>query len=112
MFVLNAVDGCMPIDLGVGTTEDLDEERRVLYVAMTRARDGLHLIMPQRFFTHGQAARGDRHVYASRTQFIPASILANFEQTSWPTGHAAEDPRRQPKVRVDIGARMRAPMWK
>jgi DNA helicase-2/ATP-dependent DNA helicase PcrA len=78
---------------------------------MTRAKDGLHLIMPQRFFTHGQAARGDRHVYASRSRFIPSSILGNFEQTSWPAGRAAEDPRRQPQVRVDIGARMRG-MWK
>jgi DNA helicase-2/ATP-dependent DNA helicase PcrA len=111
VFVLNAVDGCIPIDLGVGTTEDIEEERRLLYVAMTRAKDGLHLIMPQRFFTHGQAARGDRHVYASRSRFIPSSILGNFEQTSWPAGRAAEDPRRQPQVRVDIGARMRG-MWK
>ena len=111
VFVLNAVDGCIPIDLGVGTTEDLEEERRLLYVAMTRAKDGLHLITPQRFFTHGQAARGDRHVYASRTRFIPGSILDAFEQTSWPVGSAAEDPRRQPQVRVDIGARMRG-MWK
>ncbi|TIW94494.1 MAG: ATP-dependent helicase, partial [Mesorhizobium sp.] len=83
VFVLNTVDGCIPIDLAVGSKEDIDEERRLLYVAMTRAKDGLHLVMPQRFFVHGQAARGDRHVYASRTRFIPASILGAFEQTSW-----------------------------
>jgi DNA helicase II / ATP-dependent DNA helicase PcrA len=49
----------------------IEEERRLLYVAMTRAQDDLHLIVPQRFFTHGQNAQGDRHVYASRTRFIP-----------------------------------------
>jgi hypothetical protein len=38
---------------------------------MTRARDDLHLVIPQRFFTHGQNAQGDRHVYAPRTRFIP-----------------------------------------
>ncbi|RUW74401.1 ATP-dependent helicase, partial [Mesorhizobium sp. M4B.F.Ca.ET.049.02.1.2] len=66
VFVLNTVDGCIPIDLGVGSKEDIEEERRLLYVAMTRAKDRLHLVMPQRFFVHGQAARGDRHVYAAR----------------------------------------------
>jgi DNA helicase-2/ATP-dependent DNA helicase PcrA len=111
VFVLNTVDGCIPIDLGVGSKEDIDEERRLLYVAMTRAKDGLHLVTPQRFFTHGQAARGDRHVYASRTRFIPASILHAFEQTSWASVQAKDDPRRQPQVRVDLGARMRG-MWK
>jgi DNA helicase II / ATP-dependent DNA helicase PcrA len=111
VFILNAVDGCIPIDLGVGTKQEIDEERRLLYVAMTRAKDGLHLVTPQRFYTHGQAARGDRHVYASRTRFIPGSVLDTFEQMSWSTTRQAEDPRRQPQVRVDIGARMRG-MWK
>lgn len=111
VFVLNTVDGCIPIDLAVGSKEDIDEERRLLYVAMTRAKDGLHLVMPQRFFVHGQAARGDRHVYASRTRFIPASILGAFEQTSWASVQAKDDPRRQPQVHVDLGARMRD-MWK
>ncbi|WP_027152629.1 ATP-dependent helicase [Mesorhizobium sp. WSM2561] len=111
VFVLNTVDGCIPIDLAVGSKEDIDEERRLLYVAMTRAKDGLHLVMPQRFFVHGQAARGDRHVYASRTRFISASILGAFEQTSWASVQAKDDPRRQPQVRVDLGARMRD-MWK
>lgn len=111
VFVLNTVDGCIPIDLGVGSKEEIDEERRLLYVAMTRAKDSLHLVMPQRFFVHGQAARGDRHVYASRSRFIPASILGAFEQTAWAGVQARNDPRRQPQVRIDLGARMRG-MWK
>ena len=83
----------------------------MLYVAMTRAKDNLHLVVPQRFFTHGQSVQGDRHVYASRTRFIPASILGAFEQTSWASVHAKDDPRHRPDVRVDLGARMRG-MWK
>src|SRR5947207_2911571 len=71
VFVLNVVDGCIPSDLGIGTSAELEEERRLLYVAMTRAKDDLHLIVPQRFLTHGQHAQGDRHVYAARTRFIP-----------------------------------------
>jgi DNA helicase-2/ATP-dependent DNA helicase PcrA len=74
VFVLNVVDGCIPSDLGAGTTAEIEEERRLLYLAMTRARDDLHLLVPQRFFTHGQNAQGDRHVYASRTRFIPDEL--------------------------------------
>src|SRR5262249_21544726 len=54
VFVLNVVDGCIPSDLGAGSSDDIEEERRLLYVAMTRAKDDLHLVVPQRFFTHGQ----------------------------------------------------------
>ena len=111
VFVLNAVDGCIPVDLSVGSTEEIDEERRLLYVAMTRAKDSLHLVTPQRFYVHGQAARGDRHVYASRTRFIPAALLGDFQQTSWAPVPKADETPRHPQVRVDLGARMRG-MWK
>ena len=56
VFVLNVVDGCIPSDLGTGTTAEIEEERRLLYVAMTRAKEDLHLIAPQRFFAHQQPA--------------------------------------------------------
>lgn len=111
VFMLNVVDGCIPSDLGVGTTQEIEEERRLLYVGMTRARDSLTLITPQRFFTGGQHKQGDRHVYASRTRFIPAALLKLFETTTWPKVSAAASERSARPVRVDIGARMRG-MWK
>jgi DNA helicase-2/ATP-dependent DNA helicase PcrA len=112
VYVLNVVDGCMPSDLGAGSSAELEEERRLLYVAMTRARDDLHLMVPQRFFTHGQSAQGDRHVYASRTRFIPDRLLHLFEKTVWPLavpGAAAHSASSGP--RIDVGARMRG-MWR
>ncbi|NGO54631.1 ATP-dependent helicase [Allomesorhizobium camelthorni] len=111
VFVLNAVDGCIPIDLATGEEADIEEERRLLYVAMTRAKDSLHLVTPQRFYTHGQASRGDRHVYASRTRFIPASILENFSQVSWSDRRDPRAGAARPEVQVDLGARMRG-LWK
>ncbi|MCJ8151968.1 MULTISPECIES: ATP-dependent helicase [Shinella] len=111
VFMLNVVDGCIPSDLGVGTTAELEEERRLLYVGMTRARDYLTLITPQRFFTHGQNAQGDRHVYASRTRFIPATLLQYFETTTWPKVSAAASERSANQIRVDVRERMRS-MWK
>ncbi|MDQ7251145.1 ATP-dependent helicase [Dongia sedimenti] len=91
VFVLNTVDGCIPADLGVGSRDEIEEERRLLYVAMTRAKDQLHLITPRQFFTHGQPAMGDRHVTAARTRFIPARLLEHFEQVSWPKVTASSD---------------------
>jgi DNA helicase II / ATP-dependent DNA helicase PcrA len=91
VFVLNVVDGCIPSDLGAGMTAELEEERRLLYVAMTRAKDDLHLVVPQRFFTHRQNAKCDRHVYAGRTSL-------------------GASPAKQ-SLRVDVGAKMRQ-MWR
>jgi DNA helicase-2/ATP-dependent DNA helicase PcrA len=111
VFMLNVVDGCIPSDLGTGTTEDIEEERRLLYVAMTRAKDSLTLVMPQRFFTGGQHAQGDRHIYASRTRFIPATLLQFFETATWPAVSAAATERSARQIRIDVAARMKT-MWK
>src|SRR3982074_1548018 len=67
--VLNVVDGCIPSDMSTAASEEIEEERRLLYVAMTRAKEHLHLLIPQRFYPHNQVKSGDRHVYASRSRF-------------------------------------------
>ncbi len=109
--VLNVVDGCIPSDLGTGSAHELDEERRLLYVAMTRARDELNLIVPQRFFVTQQAKHGDRHMYAQRTRFIPRSMMPLFEDILWPPVKPAYIEGLSPApARMDIGAQMRS-MW-
>ncbi len=110
--LLNAVDGCIPSDLATGSESDIEEERRLLYVAMTRAKDHLELLLPQRFYVTGAA---DRHVYANRTRFIPHRILGAFEQRSWPLPSGLPEWLRQssdaPIRPIDLAARMRG-MWK
>ncbi len=108
VFVLNVVDGCLPSDLAVGSTPEIEEERRLLYVAMTRAKDQLHLMVPQRFYTHGE--RGDRHVYAQRTRFIPAALLKHFECRAWPAPHTASARAAGNGAAVDLRAKLRR-MW-
>lgn len=110
--VLNVVDGCIPSDLATGSEMEIEEERRLLYVAMTRAKDQLDLVIPQRFYVSGQSITGDRHVYASRTRFIPNRLLAHFESQVWPLavpGITAMDQASSPPI--DLAARMRA-MWR
>jgi DNA helicase-2/ATP-dependent DNA helicase PcrA len=89
--VLNVVDGCIPSDMATGTQAELEEERRLLYVAMTRAREHLHLVVPHRFYVTQQGSGGDRHVYAGRTRFIGEAMVAQFDQVTWPAApaHAA-----------------------
>jgi len=111
VFVLNVVDGCMPSDLATGASAEIEEERRLLYVAMTRAKEDLHLMIPQRFYTHNQSAQGDRHVLANRTRFIPKSLLGLFEKTSWPMVDREDRTVASTGPKIDIAAQMRG-MWR
>jgi DNA helicase II / ATP-dependent DNA helicase PcrA len=109
--ILNMVDGCIPSDRATGTSEEIEEERRLLYVAMTRAKDELDLVMPQRFFTHHQAKLGDRHVYASRSRFIPDSIEGSFATRSWRDQTEAPIVGRKVASSVDVAANLMR-MWR
>jgi ATP-dependent DNA helicase UvrD/PcrA len=81
--LLNVVDGCIPSDMATRTDDEIEEERRLLYVAMTRAKDELDLVVPQRFYTYQQSKTGDRHVYACRSRFIPDGIIDSFDCQAW-----------------------------
>ncbi|TPE53585.1 ATP-dependent helicase [Amaricoccus solimangrovi] len=109
VFVLNCVDGCIPSDLATGSRAGVEEERRLFYVAMTRAKDALHLLVPARFHVHNQAARGDRHVHAARSRFLSDAVVARLAERSWPPP-PPEEARAAPGPRRDLAARMRG-MW-
>jgi len=108
--VLNVVDGCIPSEMSTGDARQVAEERRLLYVAMTRAKERLALLSPQRFYVTEQARLGDRHVYASLSRFITPSVKACFEQMAAqvpPGAQAAIGGGDLPAVRVDLAARLR-----
>jgi DNA helicase-2/ATP-dependent DNA helicase PcrA len=110
VYLLNAVDGCIPSDMATGSAAEIEEERRLLYVAMTRARDHLAVIVPQRFYVTQQTGLGDRHVYAGRTRFIPPGLTALFETRVWPAVPPAPAACPPPPAVVDVLAKMKA-MW-
>jgi len=109
--VLNVVDGCIPSDMATGNSDEIEEERRLLYVAMTRAKDELDLISPQRFFVRQQSAHGDRHVYALRSRFIPDTLAQFFDSCASPVEAPAIENAtvlREPSPPIDVSARVRA----
>ncbi|GAA4676362.1 hypothetical protein GCM10025794_21930 [Massilia kyonggiensis] len=110
--VLNVVDGCIPSDMATGSAEDIEEERRLLYVAMTRAKEHLHLIVPNRFFIKQQAQMGDRHVYAQRTRFVTPVMLKHFEECVWTNAETLQVRKPVPdSVRMMVRERARN-AWK
>jgi DNA helicase-2/ATP-dependent DNA helicase PcrA len=81
--VLSLADGCLPSDLSTGDVDSIEEERRLLYVAMTRARDQLYAYFPLRFH-YARRGRGDRHGYAQRSRFLTPAVVAAMDQQTLP----------------------------
>jgi DNA helicase-2/ATP-dependent DNA helicase PcrA len=73
--VLALYDGNFPADMAAGSDERIDEERRLLYVAMTRARRQLHLYVPVRYY-HRPSGRDDAHGYGKASRFLTAEVQA------------------------------------
>jgi ATP-dependent DNA helicase UvrD/PcrA len=102
--VIALYDGNVPADMAVGTKERIDEERRLLYVAMTRARRALHLYVPVRYY-HRPNGSGDAHGYGRPSRFLTDELqaLCRISRQGEPPGHlaASADPRRRIAVSVD-----------
>ena len=112
VYVLNVTDGNFPNEHATGKPELIEEERRLLYVAMTRAKHDLHLIAPLKYYVTQQSRTGDTHVYGARSRFMTDRLLAQFEQKAWPATREAAIRASDTKanVRVDAAAALRA-MW-
>jgi DNA helicase-2/ATP-dependent DNA helicase PcrA len=100
----------MPSDMATGSQSQIEEERRLLYVALTRAKQHLHVLVPQRFYVSQQQRSGDRHVYGSVTRFIPPAVAELFENVG-PARPQSADPMALaglPGTPLNIGARLLA----
>ena len=105
--VLNVVDGCIPSEMATGSAAEIDEERRLLYVAMTRAKRHLHLLVPQRFFVTQQPRDGDRHLYATASRFLTPAVMQHLDAV---VVAVADDSSAlaPPPGHIDIGERVRS----
>ena len=110
VFVLNVSDGSFPSEFAAGDTRLVEEERRLLYVAMTRAKNSLTLIAPFRYYVTQQRKNGDRHVYGARSRFVTDALLQTMEKRSHGRRHDDSVPSRA-DARLDVATRMRE-MWR
>jgi DNA helicase-2/ATP-dependent DNA helicase PcrA len=112
VYVLNVVDGSFPSEFATARAEAIEEERRLLYVAMTRAQNDLLLIVPLKFHLTQQSRHGDAHVYGGRSRFFTEKVLKTLEAGVFQGSLGSGDSLQQASapVTVDVGARLRD-MW-
>ena len=108
VFVLNVTDGNFPSEFATGKPEMIEEERRLLYVAMTRAKQSLSLVSPLRFHVTQQRRDGDRHVYGARSRFMSDRLLGTMDKrfAGRPENAGGAFKVRSDK-RIDVAERMR-----
>ena len=106
--VLHVSDGTFPNEFATGKAELIEEERRLLYVAMTRAKHELDLIAPLKYYVTQQARQGDGHVYGTRSRFLTPAVMKALHAVTWPAnGGAVHEPAQHELPRVDVAARLR-----
>jgi DNA helicase-2/ATP-dependent DNA helicase PcrA len=113
VYVVNVTDGNFPSEFSTGSADQIEEERRLLYVAMTRAKNDLHIISPMKYYVTNQARLGDRHVYGARSRFLTPAVMARLDAAAWPAARAVERPESisaGAPVHLNIAARLRS-MW-
>jgi DNA helicase II / ATP-dependent DNA helicase PcrA len=77
--VIHAADGMIPSDMATGDADEVEEERRLFYVALTRARDALHVYFPMRYHRRPRGL-DDTHHYGQLTRFLPPDVGELFDR--------------------------------
>ena len=110
VYVLNVSDGNFPSEFSTGKPEMIEEERRLLYVAMTRARNELHLCAPLKYSITQQPKNGDAHVYGAKSRFMTDKVLDSCERISLRNIRGVENLRENETATVDVVAQLKE-MW-
>ncbi len=110
VYVLNVSDGNFPSEFSTGKTELIEEERRLLYVAMTRARNELHLCAPLKYQVTQQPKDGDKHVYGAKSRFMTDKLLDTCEKISLRNMRGVENLKEDEAATVDVVAQLKE-MW-
>jgi ATP-dependent DNA helicase UvrD/PcrA len=107
VFLLNVADGNFPSEFSTGRPDLVEEERRLLYVAMTRAKTDLHLMAPLKYYVTQQSRMGDKHVYGAKSRFLTSAVMERLDPVAW-----GEVYRQETSVTgsasVDVAGKLRA----
>jgi len=109
VYLLNVADGNFPSEFTTGRPELIEEERRLLYVAMTRAKTELDLIAPLKYYVTQQSRSGDRHVYGSKSRFLTREVMACLDPVTWGEVDAEGVPAGG-NPSVDVAGKLRS-LW-
>ena len=107
VYLLNVSDGNFPSEFSTGHSDQIEEERRLLYVAMTRAKNDLHLIAPLKYYVAGQPKNGDRHVYGARSRFLTKAVMVRLNAITWPESGERLDAPHPSRARVNVAGKLR-----
>jgi DNA helicase-2/ATP-dependent DNA helicase PcrA len=111
VYLLNVVDGSFPSEFSTGKAELIEEERRLLYVAMTRAQNDLFLVAPLKFHLTNQPKHADAHVYGGRSRFMTEKVMQCFEALAFQgSGLDVDALAAGAPAALDVGARLKE-MW-
>lgn len=106
--LIHAADGCLPSDMSTGSGEEIEEELRLAYVAMTRARDRLYVTWPMRFYSRPMGF-SDGHVYGQCSRFFSSDVISTMEAVAAP-GVEIDDDAVDVDGSIDVRDKMRS-MW-
>lgn len=115
VYVIHAADGNIPSDMATRSPSQIDEELRLFYVALTRARDWLYICFPQRYYHAYRGKSSDQFGYVQLTRFLPTSLKEYFHCTVAATlgkdeAEEASDTAASAAIRESIRREARA-MW-
>jgi DNA helicase-2/ATP-dependent DNA helicase PcrA len=111
VYVIHAADGNIPSDMATGSVDEIEEERRLFYVACTRAKDWLYVCFPLRYYKAPRNNHSDAHGYAQLTRFLAEGPRAAFRDEPGGSGRAEVDEPADPAVSGEaLRGRLRA-MW-
>jgi len=110
VYLLNVADGNFPSEYSTGKPEMIEEERRLLYVAMTRARNELHICAPLRYMVTQQASDGDAHVYGAKSRFLTDKVMETLESTAYRSLRGIDNLRAGDNATIDVAQKLKD-MW-
>ncbi len=109
VYLIHAADGFLPSDMATGSESEIEEELRLTYVAVTRARDFLYVLWPLRYYAN-QPNLSDRHTLAQLCRFFTPDVVNTMVETTSAGVNAGHDVEQRPSAELDIASKIRG-LW-